>query len=640
MKKFLSLLLSCMLCLATLALACCKNKGDESASASSSAAQQETYLELKNSNKILTLGDRVKLTASYNEMDGETLSWSSSKPDVISVDENGVVEALKVGKATITVRYGEKEATCEVESGLSGNVPVLAFNNNMREEITLMKSSEYDFGAHIRFNGKTFSDGEIEYYVQDESIATIVDGKLETKQAVGSTIVSVAATWRGQTVHTKTVKINVIEDTTVLLNDGRLQSVELYTVKEHEGSEYATSNTISSVFVSQDGTEIKDYELFIVDERIATIEKVGSTWEIKASKAGKTNLIVSFENKEIAFDVNVLRPVCETGVTLDYSISDAKYFDEASKTLKPVTEAMEGLADAISYEFNGKENKLRDGVLALPDGESCNVVLYNENAGYRVTFCAYTTVIDELKDFENIYAGEEKTEISGAYMLGKDIIEPNTVLAMPSGKVPNDFAGEFDGKGHVLSFTFDHGSEHRFGLFGEYLNGARIENLALNNVKQSGTTRRNPSGIICFAAQPNDSKKSSTIKNVYVDIEFYAEGKANLAFMYSAAWAAMMENVIIHVPTVPLSDEYGSFARGACASVSNSYVISSAVRYKDLETNPVNINSWIKMQPILYADYNAMKSAGNDYSSFSADCWDVTTYDVPVWKSLVEDFVL
>ena len=439
-------------------------------------------------------------------------------------------------------------------------------------------------------------------------------------------------------MHTKTVKVNVIEDTTVLLNDGKLQSVELYTLENYEGVEYSTSQTISSVSVSQDGEVITDYDLFILDEGIATIEKFGSAWEIKASKAGKTNLIVSFGNKEIAFDVHVLRPVFDSGITLNYSISDAKYFDEGSQTLKAVTEVKEGFSDIISYEFNGKEYKLKNGVLALPDGESCNVVLYNENAGYRVTFCAYTTVIDELKDFENIYAGEEKTEISGVYMLGKDIIEPNTVLSMPSGKVPNDFAGEFDGKGHVLSFTFDHGTVHRFGLFGEYLNGARIENLALSNIKQNGTPRRNVSGIICFAAQPNNSKKSSTIKNVYVDIEFYAEGKANMAFMYSAAWAAIIENVIIHVPTVPLSDEYGSFARGACASVSNSYIISSAVRYKDLETNPNNINSWIKMQPILYADYNAMKSAGNDYSSFSAELWDVTTYGVPVWKSLVEDF--
>ena len=97
MKKFLSLLLSCMLGLATLALPSCNSKGDENASTSSSSAQQETYLELKSSNESLTLGDRVELTVSYNEIEGEKPLWFSSKPDVVSVDENGVVRTRTKG---------------------------------------------------------------------------------------------------------------------------------------------------------------------------------------------------------------------------------------------------------------------------------------------------------------------------------------------------------------------------------------------------------------------------------------------------------------------------------------------------------------------------------------------------------------
>ena len=636
MKKFLSLLLSCMLCLATLALPSCNNKGDENASTSSSSAQQETYLELKSSNESLTLGDRVELTVSYNEIEGEKPLWFSSKPDVVSVDENGVVEALKVGKAMVTVRYGEKEATCEIESGLSGNVPVLAFNNNIREEITLMKSSEYDFSSHIRFNGKTFLDGEIEYYVADESIATIVGGKLKTNQTVGSTIVSVAATWRGQTVHTKMVKINVIEDTTVLLNGGMLQSVELYTVEKHEGVEYTTSKTISSVSVLQDGVGITDYELFILDEGIATIEKVGSAWEIKASKAGKTNLIVSFEDKEIAFDVHVLRPVSESGITLDYSISDAKYFDEETQTLKAVTEAMEGFADVISYEFDRKEYKVKDGKLNIPEGKDVPITLYNDNVGYQIRFNVYTAIFDELEDFERIYAGTEQTEVTGEYMLAKDIIEPDTCVTMPEGKVPNDFAGTFDGKGHILSFSFSHGLKHRFGLFGRFLKGATIRNVAFHNVTTDGTTGKNSAGIIC--AESSQSAPVSILENIYVNLTFdesttYA---VNLPLMYNVANAVKMENVIIDVPTVPKAETYGSFARNRADSLKDCYIISTAKLY--VAPDDPNSEKWTVSVPTRFESFSEMKSAGNDYSSFSAEFWDVTTYGVPVWKSLVEEF--
>ena len=222
MKKFLSLVLSGALCFtAVLATGC--NEGDTSSS--SSAPQAVETLELENDSKVLTLGDRVELVASYKEIEGKTLTWSSSAPSVVSVDENGYIEALKVGTATITAHYGTKTATCKVEVVLSGNVPAILFNNNMRDEITLMKSSAYDFSASVLFNGKQFADGEFEYYVGDESIATVVDGKLQTKDKAGSTQVSVFATWRGQTVHAKTVTVNVISESTVLLNGGMLTSL-------------------------------------------------------------------------------------------------------------------------------------------------------------------------------------------------------------------------------------------------------------------------------------------------------------------------------------------------------------------------------------------------------------------------------
>ena len=634
MKKFLSIFMSLTMCISLLTVSACK----ETPVMPTSSGVTES-LELENSHMLLTLGDKKELSAFYNRLDGENLAWSSSAPDVVSVDENGVTEALSVGKATITARYGSKMDSCQIEVGLSGNVPVLVFGNNMPEEITLLKGTGFGFGTNVQFNGKTFDDADVKYFVSDESIGSVIDGKFVANNVAGSTDVSVFATWRGQTVRAKTVKVNVIAESTVLLNQGKITDFHLYTTAEHEGKNYATTQTISSVFISEDGEEITDYELSVLDEGVASIEKADNQWNITANKAGNTKLIVSYSNREFPFEIVVERPVANTNKTVSYSLTDAKYFDERSETQKPLNGMIAGFEDIVSYTFGGKEYKLKDGVFAFSEGEGQEVTLYNESVGYKVIFDVYTTVIDELKDFENIYAGEVKTEISGMYMLGKDIIEPNTVLTMPSGKVPNDFAGEFDGKGHVLSFTFDHGSEHRFGLFGEYLNGARIENFALSNVKQSGTTRKNPSGIICFAAQPNNSTKASTVKNVYVDIEFFAEGKANIAFMYSAAWAAIIENVIIHVPTVPLSDEYGSFARGACASVSNSYIISEAKRYSDLETNPNNINGWIRMQPVLYANYNEMKAAGNDYVSFSSEYWDVTTHGIPVWKTLENHFV-
>jgi hypothetical protein len=150
-----------------------------------------------------------------------------------------------------------------------------------------------------------------------------------------------------------------------------------------------------------------------------------------------------------------------------------------------------------------------------------------------------------------------------------------------------------------------------------------------------GTSGKNSAGIICAeGAQDANLSPESTIENVFIDLQFSEARSDNLAFMGNAMWKTILKNVVIHVPEVPESDTYGSFARGDTASVSNSYIISSAQAY--VTTSATNF----KKVPVLYATYNAMLSAGNDYSSFDSNYWDTTTFGVPVWKTLTDDFIL
>lgn len=628
MKKFLSLILSCTMCMTVAVASGCKDKD----STGSTPTQIVEQLELEDSYKLLTLGDRVELPVSYNRLEGETLSWSSSSPSVVSVDGNGFVEALKVGTATVTVRYGTKQASCKVEVGLSRNVPTFDFDVNEDELISLSMGTAIDLGARVQFNGKSFDDGAIEYYVSDPSIGEVVDGKFVAKNTLGSATISVIGTWRGQTVHTKNISVKVVSENTVLLNGGRLTEVELYMAAEHEGISYPTAQTISSVYVSENNTEIADYRLSVVDEAIATIVRSGNEWTIQPQKAGKTQLVVSYGEKEFPFDVTVIRPVSDIAKTVEYSLADGMYFDESSASFKGLNQLVNGFDTIVSYELGGKEVKAKDGKVDISAGMGQLITLYSENVGYRMTVDAYTMIVDELKDFEKIYAAPQKTEVGGRYMLAKDIIEPDTVLSMPAGMVANNFAGYFDGKGHVISFTLDHGATARFGLFGEFLNGATIKNLAFSNVKKTGTTAKNPAGIICYEGVPAGSTKISTLENLFVDVSFVSPSAAHMVFMHNASWTTALKHVIIHAPEVPAGDPYGSFARGACVSVSNSYIISSAPRFSDSGTKPENIKGWEKMQPVLYASYDEMKGK-NDYSSFSPEFWD-TSKGYPVWKSL------
>ena len=77
-----------------------------------------TEVSLSQSELTLNVNKSVTLTATVSpeNASNKNVSWSSSDETVATVDTNGLVEALKAGTATITVKTedGEKTATCSV----------------------------------------------------------------------------------------------------------------------------------------------------------------------------------------------------------------------------------------------------------------------------------------------------------------------------------------------------------------------------------------------------------------------------------------------------------------------------------------------------------------------------------------------
>ena len=632
MKKILSLIISSVLTLSFIFTAGCNNNQNPE-EPPVVPSEKSVELEIDESNLLLTLGDVYELSASYTAVAGEHLTWTSSDPGVVSVDSNGKLNALGVGTSTVTARYADKQASCRVEVSASGFLPTLVLENVPDERLTLLKGGTFDLNACVAFNGKKFYDADIQYSVQDKSIGEVRNGEFIAADKTGQTAISVAATWRGLTVRPKTIYANIIAGTSVVLNGGKINSLDLFTSSSHEGKIYPTEQAITSVYVEQDGQQIDNYELSVVDTAVAEIERSGNGWKVSAKTAGKTKLVVAYGEIQYPFDITVSRPVADSGKIVDYSISDAKYYDEDKASMRNISDVIDGFDNVVSYVVGGKEYKFLTDALNVKEDIGYEITLYSEKGGYTLTLNAYTTVMDELEDFKNIYCGSVAKDVGGSYALCRDIIEPDTELSMPDGKVPNNFCGVFDGKGHVMTFTLTHGTTHRFGLFGDFLKGATIKNLALNDITMDGTGGRNPAGVLCGEGSDGASTTpQSTVENVYVDVHFGTKRVSHLAFMGNAMWATVLKNVIIHAPNVPVSETYGSFARGEAALVSNSYVISEAPTY--VTTSPTNY----KVKPTLYASYSAMKEADNDYSTFSVEFWDTTTYGVPVWKTLKDDF--
>lgn len=74
-----------------------------------------TNIELDAFNKTMTVGDKAKLTATVKPADStDKVTWKSNNDKIVSVDENGNITALAVGKTEVIATAGSVSAQCTI----------------------------------------------------------------------------------------------------------------------------------------------------------------------------------------------------------------------------------------------------------------------------------------------------------------------------------------------------------------------------------------------------------------------------------------------------------------------------------------------------------------------------------------------
>ena len=81
-----------------------------------SATVEVSGISLDKETLNLTVGETQQLTATVTpeDADDKTVVWTSDKPEVATVNDEGVVTAVAAGEAVVTAAAGEKTATCTV----------------------------------------------------------------------------------------------------------------------------------------------------------------------------------------------------------------------------------------------------------------------------------------------------------------------------------------------------------------------------------------------------------------------------------------------------------------------------------------------------------------------------------------------
>ena len=153
----------------------------------------------------------VRLSYELINYSGEVV-WSSSDTSIVTVDQEGLVYANKVGEAMVNVRCDSLVNSCLVKVTETSYAP--AIYTDAKDEFSILREDTYEFDLYAIYKGERVDDAEFNFELQDGS--SLVSYRysnyrlaLTASSTAGSTTLKVFGEILGVTL-VKTFVINVI----------------------------------------------------------------------------------------------------------------------------------------------------------------------------------------------------------------------------------------------------------------------------------------------------------------------------------------------------------------------------------------------------------------------------------------------
>ncbi len=233
-----------------------------------------------------------------NTTDDRTVTWTSEDDTIATVDENGKVTAVEVGKTTITATVGNWKATCEVEV----NAPLKGISLN-ENKVTLYKENTENPRNTIELSviynpAETTDSKDVIWTSKNQSVATVENGVV-TAVGAGTAIIEAKV---GEFTATCEVEVKVpltgisIKDSTELIKN--------------------QSETLVVTYEPTDTTDDRTAKWASSDETIATVDESG---KITALKEGTATITVQVGKFTAECDVTV-KEIKLDGIAIDNKI--------------------------------------------------------------------------------------------------------------------------------------------------------------------------------------------------------------------------------------------------------------------------------------------------------------------------------
>ena len=354
---------------------------------------------LDSSSMTLVEGESQKLTATVSPSNAENkeVIWTSSNSSVASV-KDGLVTAIKVGEATITVKTddGGKTAACKVT--VNAKVYPVESVSLDRTSVELIEGDEITLNATVKPDNAT--NKNVTWSSSDESVVKVIDGKV-TALIPGNAVITVKTEDGSKTATCEvTVNAKVYPVESVSLDR---TSVELT-----EGDEITLNAT-----VKPDNATNKNVTWSSSYTAVAQVVN----GKVTALKAGHAVITVKTEDgsKTATCEVTVKAKVYPVeSVSLDRTSAELTEGEEITlnATVKPDNATNKNVTwsssnSSVAKVVNGKVTALKEGyaiiIVSTEDGgktATCEVVVKAKT--YPVESVSLDRTSAELTEGEEI----------------------------------------------------------------------------------------------------------------------------------------------------------------------------------------------------------------------------------------------
>lgn len=241
----------------------------------------------------LDIGTSQKITVSHlpNNLQAPSYSWHSSDAAILSVDNNGNIQALKVGEVILTVKAVELNLTATSKITV---LPIEASSVKIIPESTSMI-----IGETIQLQGtilpENTTDKTIVWKSLDENVITVTETGLVEAVGIGKTKISAIS---GSAIGYSEISVDPVIAEKVSLNKNNISLL------------VGSTETLEATVEPENAT-YKDITWSSSDELVATI----SDGIITAFGVGKTIITATCGNISTSCEV-VVNPVRVTGIKL------------------------------------------------------------------------------------------------------------------------------------------------------------------------------------------------------------------------------------------------------------------------------------------------------------------------------------